>query len=151
MITKNIHEYVKKLAYEENKGILITTHYIFEAEELCDYIYVIDDGKIVAEGTSEKIKKLYTPKKVCKFTFEDVSVIDQSIISEFEEKKMEINIDKANQDAVIKSEALDLQEILSYFTEKKINILNIDILEASLEDALLEILGGKNSDISFGM
>lgn len=151
MITKNIHEYVKKLAYEENKGILITTHYIFEAEELCDYIYVIDDGKIVAEGTSEEIKKLYTPKKVCKFTFEDVSVIDQVIISELEEKKMEINIDEGNQVAVIKSEALDLQEILSYFTEKKIDILNIDILEASLEDALLEILGGKNSDISFSM
>jgi len=42
VIAKEIRELVWELAKKEKKGILLTTHYIQEAEELCDYIYVLD-------------------------------------------------------------------------------------------------------------
>ena len=56
-ISKYLRNYIKKIAKEEDKGILLTTHYIKEAEELCDYIYILDKGKIVVEGTKEDIFK----------------------------------------------------------------------------------------------
>ena len=40
-----------ELAKERGKGVLLTTHYISEAEELCDYIYVLDKGEVIAQGT----------------------------------------------------------------------------------------------------
>jgi len=40
----------------EGKTILLTTHYMFEADELCDRIAVIRHGELVAEGTPEQLK-----------------------------------------------------------------------------------------------
>nr|MBP6962721.1 DUF4162 domain-containing protein [Candidatus Saccharibacteria bacterium] len=37
--------------------ILLTTQYLDEADALCDYIYVIDKGKMIVEGTSEELKQ----------------------------------------------------------------------------------------------
>ena len=53
---------VAELAKNRNKGILLTTHYIREAEELCDYIYVLDKGEIIAQGTKEELKGLFACK-----------------------------------------------------------------------------------------
>lgn len=54
--------------------ILLTTHYIEEAEELCNKIALINHGKIIKEGTSEQLKKDYKKK-----TLEEVylSLIDR--------------------------------------------------------------------------
>lgn len=55
---------------EENKdgtSILLTTHYIEEAEELCDHIALINHGKIVDQGTPSELKKRFKKK-----TLEDV-------------------------------------------------------------------------------
>jgi ABC-2 type transport system ATP-binding protein len=45
---------------EQGKTILLTTHYMFEADELCDRIAVIRDGRIVAEGSPDVLKKRVT-------------------------------------------------------------------------------------------
>jgi len=59
VIAKEIRAMIKKLAQEEKKGVLLTTHYISEAEELCDYIYVLDNGQMIAQGTKEELKDLF--------------------------------------------------------------------------------------------
>lgn len=43
---------------DSGKTLLLTTHYMFEADELCDRIAVIDHGLIVAEGTPEELKRV---------------------------------------------------------------------------------------------
>jgi ABC-2 type transport system ATP-binding protein len=51
-------EYIREL----NRGgltILLTTHYLEEAEELCEEIALINDGRIAAQGTSAELKKEY--------------------------------------------------------------------------------------------
>jgi len=53
----SIWEYIKRLAREENMTIVITTHYMDEADKLCDRLAIIDYGKIVALGTPENLKK----------------------------------------------------------------------------------------------
>ena len=59
---KEIRELIHSLAKERGKGILLTTHYISEAEELCDYIYVLDQGQIIARGTKEELKEIFKVK-----------------------------------------------------------------------------------------
>jgi ABC-2 type transport system ATP-binding protein len=50
--------YVQRIN-QEGTTILLTTHYIEEAEQLCDRIAFINEGKIVGEGTSEALSNLY--------------------------------------------------------------------------------------------
>ena len=54
---EHIWEYIKKLAIEKNITIIITTHYMDEADRLCDRLAIIDQGKIVALGPPDQLKK----------------------------------------------------------------------------------------------
>jgi len=52
-----IWSYIEKLAKEEKITIVLTTHYMDEADKLCDRLAIIDYGKIVILGTPEELKK----------------------------------------------------------------------------------------------
>ena len=56
--TRNhIWDYLKKMNKEEGITVFLTTHYMEEAEKVSDRIAIIDHGKIIAQGTSEELKK----------------------------------------------------------------------------------------------
>jgi ABC-2 type transport system ATP-binding protein len=54
---EHIWEYIEKLAKDEKITIVITTHYMDEADKLCDRLAIIDHGKIIVLGTPKKLKK----------------------------------------------------------------------------------------------
>lgn len=62
----DLWNYMQKVN-KEGTTILLTTHYIEEAEQLCDQLALINNGKIVKTGTSAELKKAYKKK-----TLEDV-------------------------------------------------------------------------------
>lgn len=53
---QSIWNYIKKLREEENITIMLTTHYLEEADELCDRVAIIDHGKILALDKPSKLK-----------------------------------------------------------------------------------------------
>lgn len=56
--TRNhIWNYLKKMNKEEGITVFLTTHYMEEADKVSDRIAIIDHGKIIAQGTSEELKK----------------------------------------------------------------------------------------------
>lgn len=55
---ENIWEYIEKLCKEEKISVVITTHYMEEADRLCDRMAIIDSGKIVAMDTPKALKKI---------------------------------------------------------------------------------------------
>ena len=54
-----ILEGIKKLN-QEGATIIYTSHYMEEVEFLCDYILIMDKGKVIAEGSKEEIKSMMT-------------------------------------------------------------------------------------------
>ncbi len=52
-----IWKYIEKLAKEKNMTIILTTHYMDEADKLCDRLAIIDHGKIVVLGSPKQLKK----------------------------------------------------------------------------------------------
>jgi ABC-2 type transport system ATP-binding protein len=53
----HIWKYIEKLANDEKITVVITTHYMDEADKLCDRLAIIDHGKIIVLGTPQKLKK----------------------------------------------------------------------------------------------
>jgi ABC-2 type transport system ATP-binding protein len=53
----NLWQHVRSLRDERGSTVFLTTHYLDEADALCDRILVIDDGRIVAEGTPDELKR----------------------------------------------------------------------------------------------
>ncbi len=56
-IRKNIWELILKINQQKGMAILLTTHYIEEAEKLCRSAHIIDKGKIIARGSPDDLKK----------------------------------------------------------------------------------------------
>ena len=56
-IARQLRKHVKELAVEHGKAILLTSHYIHEVEDLCDEVYIIDKGKLVAHDTPEQLTR----------------------------------------------------------------------------------------------
>ena len=53
----NLWEHIRKLRQELGTTVFLTTHYLDEADALCDRVLVIDHGQIVAEGSPEELKR----------------------------------------------------------------------------------------------
>jgi ABC-2 type transport system ATP-binding protein len=53
----NLWDHIRRLREDLDTTVFLTTHYMDEADTLCDRILVIDDGSIVAEGTPEELKR----------------------------------------------------------------------------------------------
>lgn len=54
-IARQLRSTVRKLALEKGKGILLTSHYLQEVEELCDRVYVLNQGELLLCDTPERI------------------------------------------------------------------------------------------------
>ena len=86
-IAKEIRSYIKSVSKEEGKGILLTTHYISEADELCDYIYVINAGTIIEQGTPDELKKMFSGEVECQITVEKITHSLANSLTQLSEKE----------------------------------------------------------------
>ncbi len=66
-----IRELIKKIGKE--KTVILSSHILAEVEATCDRIMIINNGKIVADGTPEQLRKKATGKELLKLTIEDGS------------------------------------------------------------------------------
>jgi lipooligosaccharide transport system ATP-binding protein len=57
----------------EGVTLILTTHYMDEAEQLCDRLVVMDNARIVAEGTPRALIERYSSREVLELRFEDLS------------------------------------------------------------------------------
>ena len=122
IIAKEIRRLVQELAREKKKGILLTTHYIREAEELCDYIYVLDKGKIIAQGTREELKELfmYKPQLLIQVKPSD----DQEYLALLKEE----------------GEKTADEQVLNLLMEHQIQVEGLSVQEPELEEVLMKII-----------
>ena len=127
-LRKNLWENVK-LLNKIGVTIILTTHYLIEAEEMCDRIGILSNGNLVALDTTKNlINKIKT--KIVTFTINGKNKIDQiplkslKILSQ-DENRITVSYEKNN---------IKIDEIISYFSNKNINILDISTDDGNIED-----------------
>ena len=68
---REIWEILRSLKEKSETSMILTTHYMEEAENLCDYIVIMDNGIILKEGTLQQLLEDDTSEKVVEFTAEN--------------------------------------------------------------------------------
>jgi len=122
-------DYLKELN-DKGKTILLTTHYIEEAEKLCDEIAIINEGMIIKQGDTSSIIK-----EVSLNTIElELANSENLNFGSDLEYTLDNNILKLQ----TKNVNTDMIKIISQ-VEKKTEIKNINIIKSSLEDAFLKL------------
>ncbi len=140
----NILSGIKKLR-DNSATIIYTTHYMEEAEILCDRIIILDKGKILAQGTSDELKKLANIEE--KITVE-VKDLSDKVLEDIK------NIDEV--DSVVLSQNLlvityrkgknNLENLIDYLKKNKVTYSKIFSERPTLNDVFLELTGKELRD-----
>lgn len=135
----NILEGIKKLR-DNGATILYTTHYMEEAEILCDRIIILDKGKIIAQGSSDELKRLANIEE--KITIESYN-ISKEIIDEIIEFKTvdSVNLSGNTLSITYKKGKDNLGELIDFLKSKKIKYDKIFSERPTLNDVFLEFTG----------
>jgi ABC-2 type transport system ATP-binding protein len=144
---KHIRKYVKDwVRSDRTRAVLLTTHYMAEAEEICDRVAIIYNGSIVACETPQALKA-----SLAKDTSVEIEVRGSSALKLELDGLLGSSIDN-NGDGVTKIKVvLDdesrIPELISLLTEKGCKIISINTSEPSLEDVYIKYVGrGINTD-----
>ena len=134
----NILEFIKELV-ADGVGILYTTHYLEEAETLCDRIGIIDHGKILAEGTLSEMRDMLGNKQL--FVIE--GDLKESKPEEWPDFSQQFSIvqQTENQIVVATQGERDPAGCLKQLLALPIYIRNVTLKQPSLNDVFLQLTG----------
>ncbi|EST51571.1 ABC transporter [Brevibacillus panacihumi W25] len=140
-IAKHLRNYVKELAKEKGKAIILTSHYMKEVEELCDEVLIIDKGSLVMQDKPERLTNLFFKENTLKITVSEIpDSLHTKLNNEISQNKGTWQIqstDDDEYDLIIKSEKDMTNSIVSLLAYHNLRILNIVSEKPSLEDVIL--------------
>lgn len=140
----NILEGIRTLR-DNGATIIYTTHYMEEAEILCDRILIIDKGKIIAAGTADELKELVHIEE--KITVE-IYELDQKIIDELADHQDIESLSYENSLLTLTyCQGNDhLTKLIEFFHERHVSYHKIFSQRPSLNDVFLELTGKELRD-----
>ncbi|KAB7673214.1 ABC transporter ATP-binding protein [Bacillus sp. B1-b2] len=139
-VAKQLRQMVKRLAKEERKGILLTSHYLEEVEELCDRVYIIEKGSLLLHDTPENIISTVVKKFHLKVV---TSSLSKPQVENIKQNMTDCSILFTEQiDATvieIMAEFDPTSKLLNLCMSETISIQSLEMKRPSLEDAILTL------------
>jgi len=140
----HIWDYIRKLAKKEKITIMLTTHYMEEADELCDRIAIIDHGKIVALDTSINLKNSLEGDLI---TIECKNTPECNVTNVLAEKVKTLDFvlnvknmdDKLN--LFVKNGETAVPKILDFARENNIQVYSTSVRKPTLNDVFIKYTG----------
>jgi ABC-2 type transport system ATP-binding protein len=138
-LRNQLWKYVKKLN-QEGVTIILTTHYLEEAEELCDEIAIINDGEVISCDSKENMMQILSSKELiisCSEPLQDLAFLkaipgavgklsrDGKIIISYDPKKIAV------------------EKILRTISDSKISICDISTKQPDLEEVFKHLIKNK--------
>ena len=114
--------------------IILTTHYLFEAQELCDRIAILNKGKLVALDTTKNLINRIKTKKIIFRLNKKINILNL--------KPYKINVLSNIGDEIIISydkEKIKIEEIIRIIKNENVDILDISTEDGDLEDVFIEL------------
>lgn len=140
-----ILEMVRKLNRERGLTVLYTSHYMEEVEKLCDRVYIMDHGQIIASGTKEELKSILSNEETIQIQVEETKSEFRDLLSSQEGVNQVLEDDAGYNLIVSKGEQL-LGEIFEHAKQANVKIIGIHVKTPTLEDVFLHLTGRKLRD-----
>lgn len=133
---------IKKLM-KDGTNILLTTQYLEEADQLADKIVVIDDGRVIAEGTAKDLKSKVGKDRL-ELSFKNVKDVDaaQNLLGK---RLVDSNPKEKSVTLVINDTNKDVREVLDTLASKKLQIQSLVVHKPTLDDVFLSLTGKQSS------
>lgn len=135
-LRQQLWEYVLQLN-KEGTTVVLTTHYLEEAEELCDEIAIINHGKLIAKKPTGELLGMAQEKAVVLTLDKDVAAAPQHDAFERAEKVAERTVE-----ITYNKERMNAGEVLTTVQAMGLSIVDVTTKEADLEDVFLSLTSG---------
>ena len=132
-LRKNLWENVRALN-KEGVTIILTTHYLFEAQEMCDRIAIIDKGNLVALDTTQKLLDSIQTKKIT-FKTSQIHNVKNLVLSGVKFTSKNNNTITATYE----KNSFKFDDITNVLKEKNIEIFDIATEDGDLEDVFVQL------------
>ena len=132
-LRKNLWENVKALN-KEGVTIILTTHYLFEAQEMCDRIAIIDKGNLVVLDTTQKLLDRIQTKKII-FKTSQINNIKDLVLSGVQFSI----VDAYTITAIYEKNSFKFDDVVSVIKRNNIEIYDITTEDGDLEDVFVKL------------
>ncbi len=136
-IRTSVWNYIKRIS-EQGKTICLTTHYLEEAENLCDNITIINYGKKIIEGSKNDLLNIISTKSVA-------FVLNKAVSIPEELKQFKPVIDKRLLKLSYDKNKTNIKKIIDILNSNQIEFKEINTFEGDLEDVFMKVIN-KNDD-----
>ena len=137
-----IWELLERLRGQGNLTILICTHYMDEADRLCDRLAIIDHGKIVALGTPRELKESIAVQEILNVEF--MQEVGDELLKAL---KAMPNIREAGREEahtarlILSGDVVPLEDITNMARQHNVKVKSMTLLEPTLEDVFIHYTG----------
>lgn len=135
-----VWDFLRKLIEGDKMTVFLTTHYMEEAEALCNRVAIIDAGKIIAIGSPDELKAQIPGNDTISLSFENLSevIIDRIKTLAFVHN---VTVENNNARIYVDNGALNLPQLIDDAKESGGKVLSASIHEQSLEDVFIHYTG----------
>jgi len=135
----NLWGHIRRLRDEQQTTVFLTTHYLDEADALCDHILIIDHGRIVTEGSPNELKQRISGDVI---TIEVAEGVDRAraVLAEHVGAR-EITISGATLRLTIERGDQVLMGLLRILDAAKVDLLSVQLARPTLDDVFLTLTG----------
>lgn len=139
-LRKNLWNYIRQLN-NQGKTIILTTHYLKEAEALCDRIAIMDEGHIIAVDTKQNLINSIDKKLIEVKLEKNINQLPEALSN----YKVEMN--KELRKITFELNKQEINNFINQLYKANLQISDIDISSAKLEDVFLKLtnLGGTDN------
>jgi ABC-2 type transport system ATP-binding protein len=133
-----IRSFIKKdLNQKQGKTIILTTHYMDEADQLCDRIAIMNEGKIVVVDTPEALKK--------KIPHDEVLEVKCLGHADFSGIGQRVYADSADGVTIYRIHAENVEDIMTEVIQaaQSARILSMNVTKPTLEDVFIHLTGAR--------
>jgi len=139
---REIWEILKELKTKSETSMILTTHYMEEAEILCDYIVIMDNGVILKEGTLQQLLEEDTNEKVVEFTAEKGFVNEE--LNSSDHQFIVHQGETGEKGFVTLSDfETELPAFMAFMKSKNITIKHMECRRKTLDDLFVSLTGRK--------
>src|SRR3954449_12550495 len=133
-LRRQLWDYVRKLN-REGVTIVLTTHYLEEAEQLCDRIAIIHHGRVIANEPTRQLVSRAQEKAVVVTFDHDIATVPTN--PSFENIAL---IDERTLEITYRKDKVDAGQILSALSAKGLSIVDVSTRDPDLEDVFLSLV-----------
>lgn len=139
---------IKKLV-AEGTTVLLTTQYLEEADQLAHNIAVIDEGKVIAQGSGDELKLLVGGQRV-EITVHDLDQVEQAtkVLAHHVNGEITAGADERTLIGPVENAAKTLQAVLKDLADSGVELNDAGMRRPTLDDVFLQLTGHKAEEVT---